>query len=525
HLDPADAVTFGTTGTICNGYRTVAVGAYDSHDPDHPIAPFSSAGPTRDGRIKPDLVAPGVGILAARATPQRAATPGLMRKSGTSMAAPHVAGAIALMFEAAGRRLPIAETRYWLLTTTDPAPDEPPERVGSGFLNIDRAVAAVRAGQTLSPSPFSPETEATMIADTGYDSAVALTETVDRRTADYGRWLQQALNQAGGAQLQVDGIIGPRTRRSLRQFQQQQGLVVDGIPGPRTEAALMAAGASPPPGFMAGGGTPLPSAPVPGPGPSAPIPSGPLSPPQAQVRLGGQTVAVAGVDPALHTDTRLDGAIAFALTQGGNTAIAGTPLGDQFAVYALQPAQGVANGPAVITVQATGAIAALVLGGTLVYCPANPVNPGDRWVAIPDAADFYRLSPARQSGHRRPWVQLLNQARLGYSAAQLNQFSMPTLRLLIAHHAEQAVRVRRVNQPERQFRGAVTRRISNPLLTFPLSEPACYLAVIAQAEGGLETINAYDLGAGISLGPIQFNLQQGNVLKLLGRLWEEDRAL
>jgi hypothetical protein len=42
-----------TTGSICNGLQTIAVGAYDGHDPDHGMAPFSSSGPTRDGRVRP----------------------------------------------------------------------------------------------------------------------------------------------------------------------------------------------------------------------------------------------------------------------------------------------------------------------------------------------------------------------------------------------------------------------------------------------------------------------------------------
>ncbi len=70
------------------------------------IASFSSEGPTRDGRIKPDLAAPGMGIAAARSSKVSIAsgTEGRVRTlgdkkhmvlEGTSMAAPHVAGAAA----------------------------------------------------------------------------------------------------------------------------------------------------------------------------------------------------------------------------------------------------------------------------------------------------------------------------------------------------------------------------------------------------------------------------------------------
>jgi serine protease AprX len=76
-------------------------------------APDSSSGPTAWGVQKPDLVAPGVGILSTVPLPRTAGgvadvnaprASQFAAKSGTSMAAPIVAGACALLVERARRR-------------------------------------------------------------------------------------------------------------------------------------------------------------------------------------------------------------------------------------------------------------------------------------------------------------------------------------------------------------------------------------------------------------------------------------
>ncbi len=75
----------------------LTVGAVDRADE---LADFSGRGPRfGDGAIKPDITAPGVDIVAARAEHSVVGEPGQshVAMSGTSMATPHVAGAAAIL--------------------------------------------------------------------------------------------------------------------------------------------------------------------------------------------------------------------------------------------------------------------------------------------------------------------------------------------------------------------------------------------------------------------------------------------
>jgi hypothetical protein len=109
--------------------------------PDDATAFFSSRGPTLgDGRIKPDISAPGINIIGARAGARTG--DGYTTYSGTSQATPQVAGAAALVRQQHPSWTP-AQVKNTLVATADPVAKATVYDQGGGRLNLGRATTAI----------------------------------------------------------------------------------------------------------------------------------------------------------------------------------------------------------------------------------------------------------------------------------------------------------------------------------------------------------------------------------------------
>ena len=112
------------------------------------MSSFSCWGPTDDGRIKPDVVADGVGVLSSIAT----SSTSYASYSGTSMASPNAAGSLLLLQELysklkAGSFLRASTIKGLAVHTaseagTAPGPDY---KYGFGLLNVEKAAAVISA--------------------------------------------------------------------------------------------------------------------------------------------------------------------------------------------------------------------------------------------------------------------------------------------------------------------------------------------------------------------------------------------
>lgn len=146
---------FGSIGAPANAPEAIAVGATDARDQ---VAAFSGRGPSYYvGEQKPELSAPGDEV---RSSVRRNEYDSY---SGTSMAAPHVSGLIALMISAdlkdGTRDFSVDELEQFMqLTAVDLGPSGPDNEYGHGRINTYEAVSWTLASGDLSGSVNDVET-------------------------------------------------------------------------------------------------------------------------------------------------------------------------------------------------------------------------------------------------------------------------------------------------------------------------------------------------------------------------------
>lgn len=137
-----NVLTIGSVNALPNGYTSASAVT---------LASSSGNGPTDDGRIKPDVVAQGVGLYSSTSSSNNAYT----TLSGTSMASPSAAGSLLLLQDLyqqrKGKYMRAASLKGLAIHTSDEAGTNPgPDyRFGWGLLNIGKAAKLLQEdGQT-----------------------------------------------------------------------------------------------------------------------------------------------------------------------------------------------------------------------------------------------------------------------------------------------------------------------------------------------------------------------------------------
>jgi subtilisin family serine protease len=145
----AGVFAIGNSGTACStagspGDQPLAFGV-GSITSTNTLSTFSSVGPGPGNAVKPNVAAPGTSVASA----SHLNDTGLRTLSGTSMASPHAAGGVALVFHARGGTVVAAQDR---LQTTGlahssggrtcsarPEGSRPNNHVGHGRINVNGA--------------------------------------------------------------------------------------------------------------------------------------------------------------------------------------------------------------------------------------------------------------------------------------------------------------------------------------------------------------------------------------------------
>ncbi|MFD7159674.1 S8 family peptidase [Kribbella sp. NPDC059898] len=135
-----DGPTARTIGSPGSADAALTVGAVDKQNG---LADFSSRGPrVGDGAVKPDISAPGVSIVAAKAKDSVIGEPvgdQYLRLDGTSMATPHVAGSAAILAQE-HPNWTATELKGALMGSAKPAADQTAFEQGAGRVDVAKGI-------------------------------------------------------------------------------------------------------------------------------------------------------------------------------------------------------------------------------------------------------------------------------------------------------------------------------------------------------------------------------------------------
>jgi len=165
----------------------ITVGATDDKGTtslsDDVVTSFSAYGTTSDGFVKPDLVAPGRNIIArlvntnmgmAQAHPANVINQTYFKMSGTSVSAPMVSGAVAILLQSEPNLTP-DQVKYRLMSTANKSwTSYNSKKAGSGYLDVYAAVktktTASANTKTLPSQLLTTGSEPITWASTGWNS-------------------------------------------------------------------------------------------------------------------------------------------------------------------------------------------------------------------------------------------------------------------------------------------------------------------------------------------------------------------
>jgi subtilisin family serine protease len=180
--DPSECWYY--VGTPADGDSVIAVGGVDASGAR---SPFSSFGPTADGRTKPDVSAMGSSVYYA------ATSTGYGFGSGTSFSAPMVSGIVTQMLQANPSLTPTQVLD--ILRQSASQSQSPDNALGWGIVNAEIAVAAAIAVSvedetpvadfrlSAYPNPFSDHVTFTLAAESSGPASIVIYDLLGREVA------------------------------------------------------------------------------------------------------------------------------------------------------------------------------------------------------------------------------------------------------------------------------------------------------------------------------------------------------